>query len=78
MIFLLIQNKTASACYRILVVTYGDLTPTVKICERCFNRFKKGDFDVIETERENQSRKFEDDESLLDKDDTQTQKMMAE
>ena len=75
-----IKKKNASVCRRILVETNGNPTPTVKACERWFERLKKDDghFDVIDKERENRSKKFEDDEqSLLDKADTQIQQMMA-
>ena len=56
------------------------LPSTVKTCERWFQRFKSDDFNVIDKERENQPKKFEDDElqALLDEDNTQTQQMMAE
>ena len=80
MIFLFNQKKKASECHRILVETYGDLAPTVKTCERWFQSFKRGDFDVTDKKRENRPKKFEDVElqSLLDEDNTQTQQMMAE
>lgn len=42
MIFLFNQKKKASESHRILVETYGDLAPTVKTCERWFQRFKSG------------------------------------
>ena len=79
-IFLFNQKKKASESHRIFVETYGDLAPTVKTCERSFQSFKSGDFNVIGKERENRPKKFEDDElqALLDWDDTQTQQMMAE
>lgn len=68
MIFLFNQKKKASECHRILVETYGDLAPTVKTCERWFQSFKRGDFDVTDKKRENRPKKFEDVElqSLLD------------
>ena len=80
MIFLFNQNKKASESHRILLETYGNLAPTVKTCERWFQRFKSGDFNVIDKERENRPKKFEDDElqALLDEDDAQTQQMMAQ
>lgn len=80
MILLFNQKKKASECHRILVETYGDLAPTVKTCERWFQSFKRGDFDVTDKKRENRPKKFEDVElqSLLDEDNTQTQQMMAE
>lgn len=56
------------------------LQPSIKTCERRFERFKRGDFDVTDKKRENRPKKFEDVElqSLLDEDNTQTQQMMAE
>ena len=80
MIFLFDQKKKASESHRILVEPDGDLAPTGKNCERWFQRFKSRDFNIIDKERENRPKKFEDHElqALLDEDDTQTQQMMAE
>ena len=66
--------------FRRFFLTYGDLAPTVKTCERWFQRFKSGDFNVIDKEHENRPKKFEDGElqALLDEDDTQTQQMITE
>ena len=51
-----------------------------KICERWFQRFKIGDFDVADKEHGKPPKKYEGVElqALLDEDDLQTQKQLAE
>ena len=75
MIFLFNQKKKALEIYRILL----DLWRSCSNRECWFQRFKSGDFNVIDKERENRQKKFENDElqALLDEDDIQTQQMMA-
>lgn len=53
---------------------------TVKTCECWFQCLRSGDFNLIDKERKNRSKKFEDEElpALLDEDDTQTHQMTAE
>jgi len=50
------------------------------MCERWFQRFKIGDFDVADKEHGKPPKKYEDMElqALLDEDDSQTQKQLAE
>ena len=50
------------------------------LCERWFRRFKSGDFDVADKEHGKPPKRYEDVElqALLDKDDSQTQKQLAE
>ena len=55
----------------------------ISICEYCFRRYKKGDFDTKDKERPGQPKKFEDEEveGLLDlilQDLSQTQEELAE
>ena len=63
-----------------LVEAFGEQVPTVKTCERWFQRFKSGDFDVDDKEHGKPPKRFEDAElqALLDEDDAQTQKQLAE
>jgi len=57
---------------------YG--APSQKTCERWIQRFKIGDFDVADKEHGKPPKKYEDMElqALLDEDDLQTQKQLAE
>lgn len=73
-------KKSAAESYRILQGVYGEHCPSQNTCERWFNRFKIGDFDVSDKERPGQPKKFEDCElqELLDEDPCQTQKQLAE
>lgn len=59
---------------------YGEHAPSIKTCEYWFRRFKSGDFDTNDKEREGRPSKFEDAEleSLLDEDSCQTQDELAE
>ena len=59
---------------------YGEHAPSQKTCERWFQCFKIGDFDVADKEYGKPSKKYEDVElqALLDEDDSQTQKQLAE
>ena len=59
---------------------YDECTPSQDTCERWFRRFKKGDFEVVHKEHGKQTKEFEDMElqALLDENDSQTQKQLAE
>ena len=54
-----------------LVEAFGEQVPTVKTCERWFQRFKSGDFDVDDKECGKPPKRYEDAElqALLDEDD---------
>lgn len=73
-------KKSAAESYRILQGVYGEHCLSQNTCERWFNRFKVGDFDVSDKERPGQPKKFQDSEleELLDEDPCQTQKQLAE
>lgn len=75
-----ILKKTAAQTYRILVEAYGEHAPSQDTCERWFNRFKTGDFDVKDKAKGKPPKKFEDAvlQALLDEDSTQTQSQLAE
>ena len=67
--------------YRLLGEAYGEYAPSQKTCEQWFQRFKIGDFDVADKEHGKPPKKYKDVElqvKLLDEDDSQTQKQLAE
>lgn len=80
LIFLYLQKKKAAESYRIILDTYGDKTISQKTCERWFDRFKNGNFNVKDNDHPGQPKKFEDAvlQALLDEDDRQTQKQLAD
>ena len=61
------------------VETYGDNVLSETTCRDWFRRFNDDNFDLSD-KRENRPRKVEDCQlqAFLDKDDTQSQKMLAE
>ncbi len=73
-------KKSAAETNRLLVEVYGEHAPSKTTCKEWFQRFKVGDFDVRDKEREGRPRKFEDTEleELLDVDRCQTNKQSAE
>ena len=73
-------KKSAAESHRMLVEAYGDNTLSETTCRDWFRRFNDDNFDLRDKKRENWLRKVEDCQlqSLLDKDDTQSQKMLAE
>jgi len=78
MIFCYHLKKTAAESQRMLVEAYGVLGKSQ--CFEWFKKFKSGDFDVRNEEREKPPKKFEDSElqALLDEDDAQTQQQLAD
>ena len=80
LIFCFHLKKTAAGSYRLLREAYGEHAPSQDTCERCFRRFKSGDFDVANKEHGKPPKRYEDVElqALLDEDDSQTQKQLAE
>jgi histone-lysine N-methyltransferase SETMAR len=79
LLFCFNQKKKAAESYRLLQETYGEHAPTQKTCERWFQQFREGIFDVEDAERPGQPKKFEDEEleQLLDEDSCQTQSELA-
>jgi len=77
LIFCFHLKKTAAESYRLLIV---NMLHRKKTCERWFQRFKIGDFDVADKEHGKLPKKYEDLElqALLDEDDSQIQKQLAE
>lgn len=80
MIFMFHQKKKAAECHRILHEIYGDCGLAIRTVETWYRRFKSGDFSTDDAKRSGRPQTFEDTElqALLDEDDTQTQKMMAD
>ena len=80
LIFCFHLKKTAAESYRLLREAYGEHAPSQDTCERWFRRFKSGDFDVADKEHGKPQKRYEDVElqALLDEDDSQTQKQLAE
>ena len=70
-------KKSAAESHRMLVEAYGDNALSETTCRDWFRRFNADNFDK---KRENRPRKVEDCQlqALLDEDDTQSQKMLAE
>jgi len=73
-------KKSAAESHRMLVEAYSDNTLSETTCRDWFPRFKDDNFDLSDKKRENRPRKVEDCQlqTLLDEDDTQSQKMLAE
>jgi len=63
-----------------LVEAYGDNALSETTCRDWFHWFNDDNFDLSDKKRENRPRKVEDCQlqALLDEDDTQSQKMLAE
>ena len=74
------MKKTAAEPYRLFGEAYGEHAPSQKTCERWFQHFKIGDFDVADKEHGKPPKKYKDVElqALLDEDDSQIQKQLAE
>ena len=73
-------KKSIAESHRKLVETYGDNALSETTCRDWFRRFNDDNFDLSDKKRENRPRKVEDYQlqALLDEDDTQSQKMLAE
>lgn len=73
-------KKSAAETHRLLVEAYGEHAPSNTTCKEWFQRFKGGDFDVRDKEREGGPKKFEDAEleAMLEEDPRQTEQMLAE
>ena len=79
LIFCFHLKKSAAESHRMLVEAYGDHALSEPTCKRWFQRFRNNDFDVRSEERGRPPKKFEDAElqTILDGDDTLSQKQMA-
>jgi len=73
-------EKSAAESHRMLAEAYGENALSETTCKDWFRRFNDDNFDLSDKKRENRPRKVEDCQlqALLDEDDTQSQKMLAE
>ena len=73
-------KKTAAESHRMLVEAYGEHALGKSQCFESFKKFKSGDFDMRNEEREKPPKKFEDSElqALLDEDDVQIQQQLVD
>jgi len=73
-------KKSTVESHRMLVEAYGDNALSETTCRDWFRRFNDDNFDLSDKKRENRPRKVEDCQlqALLDEDNTQSQKMLAE
>jgi len=73
-------KKSAAESHRMLVEVYGDNALSETTCRNWFRQFNDDNFDLSDKKRENRPRKVEDCQlqALLDEDDIQSQKMLAE
>jgi len=73
-------KKSIAESYRMLVEAYGDNALSETTCRDWFRWFNDDNFDLSDKKRENRLKKVEDCQlqALLDEDDTQSQKMLAE
>ena len=73
-------KKTAAESHRILVELYSEHALAERTCQKCFARFKSGDFGLEDEERPGQPKKFENEEleAWLDEYCCQTQEELAE
>ena len=74
------MKKIAAESHRILVEVYGEHVLAEQTCQKCFARFKSGNFALEDEGRPGQPKKFEDEEleALLYEDYCQTQEEFAE
>ena len=72
-------KKSAAESHRMLVEAYGD-NALSETCRDWFRRFNDDNFDLSDKKRENRPKKVEDYQlqALLDEDNIQSQKMLAE
>ena len=80
LIYLFNLKKSAAEAHRSLVEVYGDAALSERSCREWFQKFKNGEFDVEDKEREGRPVKFEDAEleALLDQDSCQTEEQLVE
>ena len=80
LLFCFCLKKLTAESHRMLVETYGDNALSKTTCRDWFHRFNDDNFDLSDKKRENRPRKVEDCQlqALLNEDDIQSQKMLAE
>lgn len=79
LLFFFNSKKSAAESHRLLLEVYGEYTPSIKMCEFWFRRYKSGEYGVEDKERPGQVKKFEDVEleNLISEDSCQTQEELA-
>lgn len=79
LLFLYNKGETAADSYRELYEIYPDHAPSKATCERWYDRFKSGVFDVRDKDRPGKPKQFDDSDlqALLDADPSQTQDELA-
>jgi histone-lysine N-methyltransferase SETMAR len=80
MLHYFLLKKSAAETNRLLVEVYGEHAPSNTTCRDWFRRFKEGDFDVEDKQREGAPQKLQDAEleALLEDDPCQTERELAE
>lgn len=74
-IFFLHLKKKATEARQLLIEAYSEYDADLRMCQRWFERFKYGDFDIEEKKRPDQVKKFENVElkPFLDQDPLEMQ-----
>lgn len=72
-------KKNTTEAHQMLHTAYGNAAPSISTCEFWYRRFKSGDFETDDKEREGRPKVFEDAEleQLLDEDCSRTQGELA-
>ena len=72
-------KKYAAEAHQLLVETYGDAALSERSCREWFQKFKNGQFDIEDKERNGRPKVYEDAEleALLNQDLYQTQEELA-
>ena len=73
-------KKSAIEAHRLLEEAYGEYALSLASCKNWFVKFREGNFDLTDHQRENRPKQFEDAELqvLLDDDPTQSQEQLAQ
>ena len=79
LIYLFNLKKSVAVAHRLLVETYGEAALCERSCRERFQKFKKGEFDIVDKERSGRPKVYEHTEfgALLDQDSRQTQEELA-
>ncbi|GFQ83541.1 histone-lysine N-methyltransferase SETMAR [Trichonephila clavata] len=79
LLFLFNPKKHAVESHRLSVETYGGHAPSIRTCETWFRQFKRGDFNLKDSERSGGPQSCENEQlrELLDDNPIQTQQQLA-
>lgn len=80
LLFMFKWKKSATEAHTIIAEVHGEDVMSIRRCQEWFKQFKEGDINLNNKDRGKPPKQFEDTElqALLDEDDTQTQKKLAE